>query len=229
MLLVFARPVSAEEIPPDVRINGEFTEPVSYISEGRTFVPLRLISENLGYEVLWEDGKITIGDSLTVENYQIKEERAYVPLRFVSEHFGAEVFWDSQLHIADVKTRDAEDDDSLYWLSRIISAESEGEPLVGRIAVGNVVLNRVKSREYPDTVKGVVFDRKYGVQFTPIADGRIYKTPTRGSVQAAKLALRGERPVGESLFFMNPKTATSSWIANNRIFFTRISNHSFYL
>lgn len=51
-----------------------------------------------------------------------------------------------------------------YWLSRIISAESQGEPLEGQIAVGNVVLNRVESDQFPDTIAGVVFDQKYAVQ-----------------------------------------------------------------
>ena len=229
VMLMVGIPAYAAEIPPDVRINGEFTEPVSYIRDGRTYVPVRTVSEKLGYTVRWDGKNIIIDDSLTVNDFELKGDTAYVPLRFVSESLGADVIWDSELHIADVKTRESNTDDSLYWLSRIISAESEGEPLEGRVAVGNVVLNRVVSDEYPDTVKDVVFDRKHGVQFTPVADGRIYNRPTRGAVQAAKLAMRGERPVGNSLFFMNPKTASCSWIAKNRILFARINNHNFYL
>ena len=67
--------------------------------------------------------------------------------------------------------------DEVLWLSRIIIAESRGESLLGQIAVGNVVLNRVKSRDFPNTIYGVIFDRKYGVQFTPVANGTIYNTP----------------------------------------------------
>lgn len=227
--LTVCLPVSAVELPPDVRINGEFTEPSAFIREERTYVPVRLVSEKLGHKVEWSDGRVIIDDELVIDDFELRDGRAYVPLRVISEQLDAEVTWDSQLHIADIKNRESESDDSLYWLSRIISAESEGEPLEGRVAVGNVVLNRVKSKEYPDTVKGVVFDRKHGVQFTPVSDGRIYNSPTRGSVQAAKLALRGERPVGDSLFFMNPKTASSSWISKNRVLFARINNHSFYL
>ena len=52
----------------------------------------------------------------------------------------------------------------LYWLSRIISAEAKGEPLAGQIAVGNVVLNRTRSAAFPNTVKDVIFDKKYGAK-----------------------------------------------------------------
>ena len=65
------------------------------------------------------------------------------------------------------------DADVVYWLSRIISAESRGEPLIGQIAVGNVVLNRVRSSAFPNTVWGVIFDRKWGVQFSPVSNGTI--------------------------------------------------------
>ena len=82
-------------------------------------------------------------------------------------------------------------EEDLYWLARIISAESRGEPLEGQIAVGNVVLNRVDSDNYPDTIKEVIFDRNHGVQFEPVENGTVYDDPTPTSVLAAKLALEG--------------------------------------
>ena len=93
------------------------------------------------------------------------------------------------------------DQEDLYWLSRIISAESRGEPLVGQIAVGNVVLNRTESGQFPDTVKEVVFDSQYAVQFTPVANGTIYLEPAASSVLAAKLCLEGAEVAGDSLYF----------------------------
>ena len=219
----------ASEIPPDVRVNGQFLEPISYICEGKTYIPARFVSEALGYTVEWEDERVIVGKTLVVDDFVLKGGRAFVPLRFVSESLGAEVSWDDELYIADVTTYENDADDSLFWLSRIISAESSGEPLAGRIAVGNVVLNRVKSKDYPDTVREVVFDRKGGVQFTPVANGTINKSPTKGAVLAAKLAVRGENHAGNSLFFMNPRISTSSWISKNRTFFKSINNHDFYL
>lgn len=173
-------------------------------------------------------------------NAAIVNDRIYVPLRFLSESFGASVNWDEATITANIKSSAAAvpthlkgtapyTADELYWLSRIVSAESSGEINPGKVAVANVVLNRVESSEFPDTIYGVIFDRKYGVQFTPVADGSIYNTPTAESVTAAKRALLGEDVSRQSLYFLNPKTATNSWIIKNRKFYKRIGNHDFYL
>ena len=121
------------------------------------------------------------------------------------------------------------DADILYWLSRIISAESKGEPLLGQIAVGNVVQNRVKSSLYPNTYWGVIFDRKYGVQFSPILDGSIYNAPTESAITAAKICLEGHTITTRALFFLRPKNSTSSWIPKNRDYIFSIGNHDFYM
>ena len=118
--------------------------------------------------------------------------------------------------------------DEVFWLARIIHAESRGEALIGQIAVGNVVLNRVKSAYYPNTIYGVVFDRKYGVQFSPILDGSIYNTPGYSATLAAKIALEGYDVSGGAFFFLNVKLATSSWIPRTREYAFTIGNHDFY-
>ena len=119
-------------------------------------------------------------------------------------------------------------EDEVYWLSRIISAESKGEPLLGQIAVGNVVLNRVRSSAYPNTIYGVIFDKKYGVQFSPVLDGSIYNTPTYNCTLAAKIVLEGFDTSGGALFFLQPQHSTSSWIPKNRPYFFTIGKHDFY-
>ena len=119
-------------------------------------------------------------------------------------------------------------ENDLYWLSRIISAEARGESLEGQIAVGNVVLNRVRHASYPSTIYGVIFDRKHGTQFSPVSMGTIYRTPSESSVIAAKICLEGYSISDEILFFMNPRIATSNWISKNRPFAFRIGNHDFY-
>ena len=99
---------------------------------------------------------------------------------------------------------------------------------LGQIAVGSVVMNRVKSSLYPNTIWGVIFDRKYGVQFSPIIDGAIYQTPTASAVAAAKICLEGFDVNSSALFFLYPRHSTSSWIPNNRTYIFSIGKHDFY-
>jgi N-acetylmuramoyl-L-alanine amidase len=120
-------------------------------------------------------------------------------------------------------------EDEVYWLSKIISAESGGESLIGQIAVGDVIMNRVKSNVYPNTIYGVIFDRKYGVQFSPTLDGTIYKNPTYTATLAAKICLEGTSLSDNALFFLNPKTAESNWIVRSREYAYTIGGHDFYL
>lgn len=127
-----------------------------------------------------------------------------------------------------VKADSAYDYEDLYWLSRIISAEAKGESFTGQIGVGTVVLNRVRSGQFPGTVKGVVFDTKYGTQFTPVANGTIYHTPTQSAVIAAKMCLDGYTLSNSVLYFLNPSISTSSWIQNHRKYAFRVGNHEFY-
>lgn len=165
--------------------------------------------------------------------------RAFVPVRFVSETFDATVNWDGEYFTVDIWKNGIAvpsnmivryyTEDEIFWLGRIIEAESRGEPLRGKIAVGNVILNRVKSREYPDTIYNVIFDRNHGVQFQPAANGTIYNTPSADSIISAKRALRNENYVGNSLYFLNPRKSSNFWIPNNRPYYTTIANHDFYL
>ena len=75
----------------------------------------------------------------------------------------------------------------------------------------------------------MVFDRKNGVQFEPVSNGTIYKTPSSTAVEAAKRALDGERPVGEALYFYAPALSQGLWITANRTYLQTIGCHRFYL
>ena len=98
----------------------------------------------------------------------------------------------------------------------------------GKLAVGNVVLNRVRSAAYPNTIYGVIFDRKYGIQFSPVANGTIYNVPTEDAVIAAKMCLEGYSLSSDILYFVNPTKAPDSWIAKNRKYAFSIGNHAFF-
>ena len=119
-------------------------------------------------------------------------------------------------------------EEDLYWLSRIISAESRGEPFIGQLAVGTVVINRTGSHYYPDTIYGVIFDRVGGVQFTPASTGSVYRDPTESSVLAAKLCLEGFSIDSGILFFFNSSIAAGSWITANRTYTMTVGRHDFY-
>jgi len=117
----------------------------------------------------------------------------------------------------------------IYWLARVIQAESQGEPYNGQVAVGNVIMNRVKSSNFPNSIYGVIFEYFGSIpQFSPVADGSIYNTPTSTSLKAAEEAYSGNRPVGNALYFFNPKKAAGSWIVNTRKYQQTIGNHAFY-
>ena len=160
----------------------------------------------------------------------------YVPIRPLARAFNEELSWNASARCVELKSRSgvravppaAYDADEVYWLSRIISAEAKGEPLLGQIAVGNVVLNRVRSSAYPNTIYGVIFDRKHGTQFSPVSFGTIYNQPTQSAVIAAKICLEGYSLSDSVLFFLNPRIATNNWIVRNRPFAFRIGNHDFY-
>jgi len=165
---------------------------------------------------------------------KVIDDEVFVPIRPLAKIFGAIVLWDSASRTVSVLTDytafehgDAfYNETDLYWMSRIISAEARGECMEGKIAVGNVVMNRLNSTIYPNSVRGVIFDNSCGVQFTPAYSGAINHTPNQECVIAAKLALEGANVVGNSLFFNVARLR--SWASRNRTFVTTIGNHSFF-
>ena len=109
-----------------------------------------------------------------------------------------------------------------------ISAESRGEALLGQIAVGNVVLNRAASADFPNTIYSVIFDSRWGGQFEPVRNGTIYDAPAPSSIVAAKLCLEGANAVGDSLYFLAPALTSNHWAMNQRTYVTTIGCHWFY-
>ena len=161
----------------------------------------------------------------------------YLPLRVIAKALSLDVLWNSGSRSVSLKGTAKPllrgsvfyDADTVYWLSRIISAEARGEPFIGQVAVGNVVLNRVAHPEFPNTVWGVIFDRRAGVvQFSPVADGSIWQTPYHTSVTAAKVCLEGYTVSERVLFFYAPSMVTHTWISQNRPYAFTIAGHRFY-
>ena len=161
----------------------------------------------------------------------------YLPIRELAKIYTASVEWDVEsssvslcadnMKVIDTASNFYNEQD-LYWLSRLINAESGNQPLEGKIAVGNVVLNRVANPTCPDSIYGVIFDSKYGVQFSVTQNGGIYEEPNEESVIAAKICLEGYNLVGDSIYFVNPDIGVSSWFAKTRVYVATIGQHDFY-
>lgn len=112
-----------------------------------------------------------------------------------------------------------------YLLARIIHAEARGEPYVGQVAVGAVVLNRVKSSSFPNTISGVIYQAG---AFDAVSDGQINLAPDSTAMRAAQDALNGWDPTYGCLFYYNPATATSKWMLSKTVHLV-IGRHAFCL
>lgn len=108
-------------------------------------------------------------------------------------------------------------------LARLISAEARGEPYTGQVAVGAVVLNRVASPAFPNTMSGVIYQSG---AFTCLQDGQFWGTVADSAYKAARDAINGWDPSGGAIYYFNPNTATSSWIWSRPVI-TVIGKHKF--
>lgn len=108
-------------------------------------------------------------------------------------------------------------------LARIISAESRGEPYMGQVAVGAVVLNRIEHPSFPDTLSGVVYQKG---AFSCLNDGQFYEPIADSCYTAARDAINGLDPSGGAIYYYNPKKSTNKWIFSRPII-TTIGKHRF--
>ncbi len=111
----------------------------------------------------------------------------------------------------------------VYLLARIISAEARGEPYTGQVAVGAVVLNRVKSPSFPNTLSGVIYQKG---AFTAITDGQFNQPISDSAYKAARDAINGWDPTNGCLYYYNPKKTSNAWM-HSRPVITVIGNHRF--
>lgn len=110
-------------------------------------------------------------------------------------------------------------------LARVISAEARGEPYVGQVAVGAVILNRVQSPSFPNTIPGVIYQPG---AFTCLTDGQFNQPVSDSARRAAQDAMNGWDPTDGALYYYNPATATSAWIFSRPVHL-RIGKHVFCL
>lgn len=113
--------------------------------------------------------------------------------------------------------------DEKILLAQAITGEARGEPYLGQVAVGAVILNRVRSPSFPNTIPGVIYQPG---AFTAVIDGQINLAPTQSCIKAAEDALNGWDPTSGCLYYWNPATATSKWIWSRTVV-TVIGKHYF--
>ena len=111
----------------------------------------------------------------------------------------------------------------LYLLAKCIYAEARGESYTGQVAVGAVILNRVRSSAFPNTISGVIYQQH---AFTAVTDGQINLSPDKTAMNAAQDAINGWDPTYGCLYYYNPAVATSSWIFGRKTV-TTIGKHVF--
>ena len=224
--------------------NSQFNGNVT-IKDNTTFVGVRKFATSMD-----SSAKVTYNYSTRTLNYVVANGRylytptpiymrygiMYAPVLIMAKAFDAKISWsnyNSSFYITRGSGGILSGDkfyrsDEVYWLSRIINAESGGEILKGKIAVGNVILNRVRSSYFPNTIYGVIFDKKNGTQFSPTANGMIYKAPNTQSIIAAKICLEGYSINTGILYFVNPSIVPHCWVCQNRRLYAQIGNHAFY-
>jgi len=114
-------------------------------------------------------------------------------------------------------------DSNINLLARIISAEARGEPYIGQVAVGAIVLNRVQHPSFPDTVSGVIYQDG---AFTAVTDGQFDEPISESAYRAAKDAFNGQDPTSGAIYYYNPDRATNKWIRTRPVTL-RIGKHLF--
>lgn len=232
--LVINKRIAAVD-PPPILVNRE------------PHLPLRAVCEYLGGHVRWNahtrQAEVLYKNKIVYFDGPSKDNRMMASASEVAEIFGLRYHYDPALSAVTLDKGDPPsqqqllgllpsyngyNSEDLYWLSRIVEAEATGESYESRLAVASVILNRMNNQAYPDTIKAVIFDKKYGVQFTPVSNGSVYNEPSTQSFLAALDALEGRNNAPGALFFMNPRYATSFWMQDNREYAFTIGGHRYY-
>ncbi len=165
---------------------------------------------------------------------QMVNDQLMVSLDVLAKAFGATTGWDGEAGTFLVNRGETPiesgdtfyQEDELFWLSRVIYAESGNQSLEGRMAVGNVVMNRTCHDTWPDTIYGVISQRN---QFSTFKGGRLAnRTPNAGSVIAAKLVLDGGVVEGVERAYFFDTYLSGSWAARNKQCVAEIGGHRFY-
>ena len=226
---------------------------------GTTYIPLRAFADAIGGTTVWNDENATAtmqkaGHTFTFflqEDYSVIDEVTkphkavlynnvtFIPVRAISETLGYDIYWDSSTLTVKITAPDVVVPDNLkdtsytyediYYLGKITQIESGYQHFQVRLGVASTILNRVRSTQFPNTVKDVIFDTRYSTQYPP-AHTEKFKTiePSFDTLFAAKCALHGVNLVGNSMYFVDVPYTEGSWVHNNRPHYVTLHDMAFY-
>lgn len=224
-----------------------------------TYVPVRDFFTAMGCTVTWDAaaGKIRITRGEELEGELIPGSRLakfngrcwymadacvnleymnMIPLRDAAKVFNAAVTWDEATQTASLSGYGLlepggtfYDQEDLLWIARIVRHESGNQILDGKVAVANVILNRMSNPGFPNTAEEVIFDTRTGVQFVTRESTKIYIEPSEECFLAAKLAMEGYETAPDCLYFASNRVAKRCWAGRNRPTFGVIGGHTFFL
>ncbi len=179
----------------------------------------QVISFNIDSFTANVNGEIKVMDAMPF----LKNERTYVPVRFLSENLGFSVQWDGINRIVDISSDEnlvsrsdldvqhSYTKEDLLWLSRIVQVETGGSTIDMKLAVANVVLNRVESNIFPNSIYDVIFEIDVYIQFPPAhRESFLTLIPSELSIEAARRALEGENNISDCLYFNNSPFKTKT-------------------
>ena len=191
------------------------TEAVAYKqgSSGDVVTKIQQVLKSAGYYTYTVDGIYGSRTTAAVKKYQKAKGLT------VDGICGSQTLAALGIRVPDASA----DRNTRALLARLISAEARGEPYVGQVAVGAVVLNRVKHPSFPNTIPGVIYQSG---AFSCIADGQFDQPVADSAYRAADDALNGWDPTGGAIYYFNPSTATSAWIWSRPLILT-IGKHRF--
>ena len=216
VLIVFAMGVAMESTIFTAPIESAYALVLKQGSRGETVKTVQTKLKNWGYYTGNVDGIYGSKTVSAVKYFQRKNGLV------VDGICGSKTFKALGMNVSSGATSSYSDAD-LNLLARLIYGEARGESYVGQVAVGAVVMNRIRSSSFPNTMSGVIY-QKYA--FTAVDDGQINLTPNETAKKAAKDAMNGWDPSYGALYYYNPATATSSWIFNRKTTVT-IGRHVF--
>ena len=209
-------PAKAAQRSVPVQIDGKPIAVSAYVERGVTYVPLRALLNTMGDWDIWWDEATGRAAAASDDTHLWADPAADT------------VTVDEKTVRGRVTVENGVTYVPLRLVGEALGCQVEWDPYLRGATVGNVILNRVRSGSFPNTVEGVIFDRKDAVQFEPVSNGRVYLPPTSQSVEAAKRALDGENVVGSALYFYAPALSQGTWINANRPYQQTIGCHRFY-
>ncbi len=213
--------------------NIAYSKDYIYTKNNIVYIPLYIALENdlINVNVKSIDDIIPLQKSIIYIN-----SKSYIPLNNLNAQYNNTynvLYTGTQLSLDEITEEILSlinyDNEDFKWLSKIIYAEARGENYESKLGVGNVIINRVNSNIYPNTIKDVILDRKFGVQFSPVLDGSINNNSNDVCKSVALDVLIGINNAENALFFMNPSISETNWISQNRLFLIVYGNHHFYL